>query len=1267
MSALERFDPASVPLEGTCLIEAGAGTGKTYAIASLYLRLLLERRLDVSQILVVTYTVAATSELRDRIRTRLVGLAAALDGGALTADRTVDGVDRPDADLVRTRLAAGDVAGDREHVLAALRNFDRAAIFTIHGFCQRVLSEHAFESGSAFDSELVSDQSALLEEVAGDFFVRELYDASPQLAAYAAKDGFERLLELAERVASRRDVVVNPPRPAIPDMTVLQARWRDALTRAEACFAEHGEQVFDALLDAGKRGVIKKGMYQNATMRKSWLPGLEAVFALQEPGVEKTFQYFERLCVSGLQSHWIDPAKGPLPKHELFDLCQDLLEADRGYFQSLTDWRSALEQDFVDYARAELTSRKQEQGVLFFDDLLDQLGAALAGAGGERLARAVRRRHPVALIDEFQDTDRVQYAIFRQIWDDRNNGNNEENADDAGKAAAPPALFLIGDPKQAIYAFRGADVATYLEAAGRAERRYGLTTNYRSDPALVDALNATFSHARVPFGDDAISYEPVRAREHAEDAVGAGRIASGLRVLFAGTGKADKKTPSRTRDDLVRDVASEIARLLASETRIGDRRVEAGDIAVLTRTNQQARLFQSGLRRHGIASVLLSEESVFATEEAVELDRVMRAMAEPEHPARLRAALATTLLSASADDLRSLLDEDSAAGAAAWEEWGARFRRCRRRWVERGFIQALRLLWMEGRVGPRLLARTDGERRVTNLLHLAELLQRAAVEGRLGPLALVYWFGRRRIEAGEARKWVAEDAQLRLESDDRAVKLVTVHRSKGLEYPITFCPYLWEGTLIQDREKFPRFHDPETGALALDLVKGPERESFRLAQREAFAESLRLLYVALTRAEHHCSVVWGTLDSKAGTSPLGHVLHPLPIPPPLPRPQPQPEREPGLPDAARFAGRDEADLGEELATLAAQAPGRLCIESLDATPGPVVPAQGLEAAADELRHRVARRSFANGWRVSSFSGLVSTAPRHGPSELGGASHETLEAEEGRDYADPDLRVAGRVDGDSVPVRLADFPAGAGPGILVHEIFEKIDFTGARAGEIEERTVAALTGHGLAVSLADPLVTAIREVLATPLEPGDGASRLAAVTREERVDEMPFMLPAGDAARPISPADLSAVFDRHATRELSRRYAQRAATLAFPPLEGHLRGFIDLVFCRDERWYVVDYKSNHLGRFASDYAASALDACMLEHDYVLQYHLYLVALHRHLRLRLPGYDYDRHLGGAYYLFLRGMSPQHPPGCGVLHDRPPRALIDALSDLLGEGEA
>jgi len=1182
-----------VALVGTSLVEAGAGTGKTHTIVDLYVRFLLERRLRVPEILVVTYTVAATAELRGRIRRRLAELAASLESDA-----------------------------DRRWLQEALHGFDQAAIFTIHGFCQRALQEHAFESGRDFEAELVTDSGPLLVEVAQDFWSRELHAAPRFIAEYASSPSVHllpsQLASLAAFVAARPDAELRPARSSpAPDLGLLEKEWQAAFARVAPAWWADGDDVIELLARAAEDGVLNKTKYRPEKVRGLWRTEMADEMGTGRPGIARRFGAFFRLSASGLAVNKDQVA----PDHPFFALCDELVAADAALEQGLEQWAANFRHDFAAYSSAELERRKQEREILFFDDLLQGLRAALAGAGGGRFAEAIRSRHPVALIDEFQDTDPVQYEIFRRVW----HGDREQ------------ALVLIGDPKQAIYGFRGADILAYLEARGDAAGAvHDLRRNWRADPALVDGLNAVFGSPPLPFGRDAIPYVPAEAREGAHDALTGERIQSGLRILWKSPPAGEEELPqARDGGDLCANVAAEVAHLLSSDHQIDGRRLAAGDIAILTRTNRQARRIQECLRAHAVVAVLHSEESVFATHEASELERVMRAMAEPENPVRVRSALATTLLAREAGELLDLvLDEDG----AAWDGWLSNFQACRRTWIERGFIQALQALWTQRDVSARLLERPDGERRVTNLLHLGELLQQAAVESRLGPQALLHWFARRRREAESSGSSLSEAAQLRLESDDDAVQLVTVHRSKGLQYPVTICPFLWDGSR-RPGEPFVRFHDPETGGLVIDA--GRSEESLDQALREAHEESLRLLYVALTRARHHCSVVWGRFQG-AGTSPLAHVLHPLAPGEPGPA-------ERGA--AGRLRKRKTDALRADLDLLAGKAPGGLVVEAWDPDslsheggPDRVEP----EPPAPAFAPARARRLFSNNRRISSFSGLIAAAP---------------ESEGGHDYdalSTPALPVLERSDDGSDRVVLADFPAGALPGILVHEILEELDFRAP--DELPACVADALSRRGFADSWCEPLSRALRDVLSVPLDIDQPASHLGALSRSDRIDEMEFMLPVSAARGGLGAKALARAFADHATTPWVASYAERAGTLGFATLVGHLRGFIDLVARQDGRFAVVDYKSNRLGPRVSDYAPEALQAEMVEHDYVLQYHLYLVALHRYLTLRLPDYDYDTHVSGARYLFVRGMSAAHPPGWGIVSERPPRALIEALSELL-----
>ncbi|MEE2672305.1 MAG: exodeoxyribonuclease V subunit beta, partial [Myxococcota bacterium] len=1105
---------------------------------------------------------------------------------------------------------------DLEWLVEALRSFDQAAIFTIHGFCQRALQQHAFEIGRAFESELVSDSRALFTEVAQDFWVRELYTAQAAQVEYAGLSsvslGPGQLAQLAEQVAMRPDIEVRPARRPVPDLGVLEKEWRSAFDRVAPAWASDRDEVLEILATGAEQGQLHKGRYKRDVLHTRWRSAMDAAMRHGRPGIQRRFKQLPLLSASRIANR-----KGqPKPVHGFFDLCDSLLRAEEGLEEGLSDWATNFRHDFVAYARTELVRRKDEREILFFDDLLQGLRDALAGERGEQVAEALRLRHPVALIDEFQDTDPIQYEIFRRVW----HGSPDQ------------ALFLVGDPKQAIYGFRGADLKAYLDArSDAADAVHGLRCNRRADPGLVEALNAVFGSTPAPFGREEIPYPLAEPRADVEDALSGECIQTGLRILWKSPRAGEEEIPKqRAAGEVSHGVAAEVARLLSSEQRIDGRSLVPRDIAVLTRTNQQARSVQAALRERGIVAVLQSGESVFATDEAEELERVIRAMLEPDNPAYLRAALATTLLGDEAGDLLALAADGD---GSEWADLVLALRECRRTWLERSFVRAFRGLWVQREISARLLRRADGERRVTNLLHLGELLHAAGVEARLGPQALLHWFGRRRREAEGTNAVLAEDAQLRLESDAEAVQLVTVHRSKGLQYPVTVCPFLWEG-IAPRKDPFVLFHDSQSGELVLDA--GGSDESKARALEEAHEERLRLAYVALTRARHHCSVVWGRFKD-AGVSPLAHLLHPV-----------QPGEKTA---AARLKERSDEDLRADLDRVVQASSGHIVVEEWEPDLDPAAQAPqpaALACPAPDLAAARADRRFARRWRVSSFSGLVSGAP---------------EADEGRDY---DAR-SGRIDAEVDPpsdapnrVALADFPAGALPGILIHEIFEKLDF--GAADELPGLVERELSRHGFADHWCEPLSRALRDVLSVPLEVAEPASHLGALPRSDRIDEMEFMLPVAGSEGGLGADALGRAFAEHATTPWVRQYAERAAVLGFPALSGHLRGFIDLVLRRGGCFSVVDYKSNRLGPSVSDYAPEALQAAMVEHDYVLQYHLYLVALHRHLQLRLPDYDYDKHVGGAAYLFVRGMSSSHPPGWGIVHDRPPRRLIESLSELL-----
>ncbi|MFI5395887.1 MAG: exodeoxyribonuclease V subunit beta [Candidatus Binatia bacterium] len=1224
---MKPLDPLAVPLRGTNLIEASAGTGKTHTITTLYLRLLLERGLSVGDILVVTYTNAATAELRARIRRRLHAALAALEAGGEPDDKTLD-------QFVRQRLAQGALEADRRVLLAALHGFDAAAIFTIHGFCQRALQEHAFESRVPFDMELVTNQALLLDEVVQDFWVRELYQAPEIFVRHLQRKQLtpRRLVALAAKV------VLHPGMPVLPEDVHAELgesldSWCRAQVQAAAIWRKEREEILHLLCASAG---LKRSTYKEESIRASWTTTMDAVLSQEWPGISEGFKAFQHFTSEGLEK---GTKKGcTRPKHRFFEACDALLASDEALRQALDARLLEFQIDLVRYARAELRRRKEAANTQFFDDLLHGLNEALAGQGGATLAEKIRTQFHAALIDEFQDTDPVQYDIFRRVY----------HGSDA-------ALFLIGDPKQAIYAFRGADVFTYMAAKRDAGAdAHTLTTNWRSDPTLIRAVNGLFDQARDQFVFRQIPFLSATPKDGAVDCLGGAAAGQApLQILFVR--RQDERKPINkewANEHLPDLVAAEIARFLKSGATIEERDVAPGDIAVLCRTNEQAGSTQVALRRLRIPSVLQTEASVFDSVEAVEVERVLRAAADPGDAGAVRAALATTLMGLSGHDVFALQEDER-----GWDAWMRRFQGWHEAWLHDGFVAGFHRLLDECEVQPRLLALTDGERRLTNILHLGELLHAVEVEERHGPLALVHWLSAMRADVDARAELAGEAAQIRLESDEAAVKLVTVHKAKGLEYPIVFCPYLWDGALLRKSDvETLRFHDPEDGdRLKLDLGSSNKEAHKALAEREALAENVRVLYVALTRAQHRCSLVWGAFR-EVETSALGYLLH-------QPRRLPEDDVDVAKVTAARIAALVSAGddgLLADLGALAAAAGGAIQIAELPSERGTEYALLAEEWG--ELRCRMPQRALSPQWRVSSFSNLTA-----------GERAVSPPAEEGQDRDEADAAAAEQRESakPAVPVVLHDFPAGARPGQLIHEIFQSIDFQQSDVTALRAQVAERLARYGFEPKWTEPLCEAITDILETPLDDGSQPLTLRRIPLVKRLSELEFIFPVADekssadeGAQPAAPglltrARLAEVFTRCAAPPVPREYADRIRDLGFSPLAGYLKGFVDLVFEHAGRWYVVDYKSNYLGPSPKAYEPQRLGRVMADHHYFLQYHLYVVALHRYLTVRLADYDYDRHFGGVFYLFLRGMSPALPRGCGIFRDRPSRTLIESLS--------
>ncbi len=1211
------FDPLLIATTGVQLIEASAGTGKTYSITSLYLRLVLERRLTVEQILVVTFTEAATAELHERIRSRL--------RTALQGFQDQDGGNDPF--LCQLLERSTDHEADRRLLARAVSDIDKAAVSTIHGFARRVLQQQALETGLPFELELTGATQRLGQEIADDYWSSFFYALDHRLASLV-RQGISpaQLRGLTQEAIRHGDFAIVGEIPAEEELPVLGQEYCRLYTEARDCWQEQREPLAQYFARAEGLTAPFAMMLTNGLLDR-----LADFFAQDEPaafGVPRHTQLLGGENIFQPDGKVFTPAalkKGLVRNNPFFGVWGRLVALAEVMARST---KSRFLAGAARYIRAELPKRLLAVQQQSFDELLTGLDRALRGAQGAPLAQAIRSRFPVALIDEFQDTDPVQYRIFRTIY---GQGGKE-------------ALFLIGDPKQAIYGFRGADIYAYLEAAGRAEsEKHTMTTNWRADRKMVAALNALFGGLARPFVDGRISYPQVAARPGAEDLWQSPSLGSSplqfLALPEGICGVKGKRLVKKQLEPLIPGlVAGDIAGLLAGDARIGDRSVRAGDIAVLVRTNVQAAEIQEALRSRGVNGVLQSKASVWASIEAQECLRLLAAVAEPGNEQLLRKALATTMLGFTGNDLDRLSQTESELYAlmgrvAAWQEV----------WRKNGVMRMLLAAWQEHSVTGRLLVLEDGERRLTNLRHLGELLQETESRNHFSPEMLVDWLSQT-ITAGES----GEEAELRLESDEDGVQLVTIHRSKGLEYPIVYCPYLCQGGSGISKQPFVSLHDPEDGWQGR-IVLFPDDATRALASGERFAEELRLAYVAMTRARHGCHIFWAPVSGYDGSA-LAWLLH---------GDQTEPET------AGSLKGLQEQLKGctgqELLARLQARAKvseGWL-VRQVHVAPVPAGKT-AKPGVPPPLSCRIPGRTLKQVWRIGSFSHLTAQS---------GHDFGEREPEAGAEDLAPSLAMESA---SASQLPLAQFPKGPVAGNFFHSLFERISFQTENSPQLREQVREQLMFYGYPEPWLAPVCRAFGEVLKTPLRARD-VFCLADIGDDQRISEMPFTFPVGaglgeDAC--LSAELLARPFLDH-PQGIPAGYAESLRALRFIPLRGFLKGFIDLVCVFHGKWYLMDYKSNHLGLSRDDYAREKLPAAMAHHHYFLQYHIYTVALHRYLGSRLSGYAYDRDFGGVLYLFIKGMQPDSGPEFGVFADLPPLARIEQLSaifeSLAGEGDA
>ena len=1283
------LDPLRFPLHGRRLIEASAGTGKTFTIAALYVRLVLghggadafARALAPPEILVVTFTEAATKELRERIRARLAEAAAAFlpapqGEGAQGEGEQGEGPTAVDDDFL-ARLRADHAP---EHWPACARKLqlaaewmDEAAVSTIHGWCKRMLREHAFASGSLFTQTLEADQGELLAEAVRDYWRTFIVPLDAAQTAEVARwwSGPQALQQALERLVGHAAAFAGAVQQIAPAALLGQAaaERERRLAALKAPWPEWADEL-QALLERAVAGACVNGHKLRAQYYLPWLDKLRAWAADRAAVHLELGTGWSRLTPAGLADAW-KADKGAPPSHPALEAVAALPAA----LAALPDAFGDLLRHAACWVAARFAAEQQRRAQMGFDDLLTRLDRALQGDNGARLAERIRSAFPVALIDEFQDTDPVQFRIFDAVYgvtragaDGAVQGAPGAAADPQAGAGMPSALVLIGDPKQAIYAFRGADIFTYLAARRAcAGRRYTLGRNFRSTAPMVAAVNRCFGFAearsagagaflfRAPGAspdDNPLPFVPAAAQGRKETLEIDGRPVAALTAWWLAAREGGKSLPKGAyREQMAAACATAMVRLL-NRGRAGAAGFVAGagfaalrprDLAVLVHTRDEADAIRAALAVRGVRSVYLSDrDSVFDSARAEELQHWLAACAEPDDARLLRAALATATLGLEWAALDGL-DRDE----RAWEARVLQFRGYRELWRRQGVLPMLRRLLHDFDVPARLLgaaAVNGGERALTDLLHLAELLQQASAVLD-GEHALIRHLACQR-QPGARPGSGDEGRQIRLESDADLVQVVTVHKSKGLEYPLVFLPFACSWRRVGAADRPLTVHD--AGGRA-QLLLCADEDTLARADRERLGEDLRKLYVALTRARHATWVGLAPLD-ELEHSAFGYLLAGgAPI-------------APAALEAHLLALKGAADC---IAVAPAPEPTgeRYAAPAADAAPG---------------RARRPRRSVREHWWIASYSALKTGGhgdglPPAAADALSAALAETEAEAGGRDApppAAPDSAVeatfhetlhaapllAPAAGAPAQGVGLHAFPRGAEAGTFLHELLEWAAERGfasfaADPGGLRDTVARRCRMRGWE-AWSGPLTAWLEHFLAAelplPAAPGRAATRLRLAGLGTVVAEMEFWLTV-------------ATLD---TRVLDRLVCAHTLDAAPRPallpdtLGGMLKGFIDLLFEHEGRFYVADYKSNWLGADDGAYTAAAMRAAVLAQRYELQYTLYLLALHRLLKARLPGYDYDRHVGGALYLFLRG---SRAPGAGVHFERPPKDLIEALDRL------
>lgn len=1178
------------------LVEASAGTGKTFTIVGIYLRLLIEKNLNVDQILTVTFTKKATAELRDRILERLRECFTVLESGAVP-EKADDFLN----EFFRRFKNKGEVIGKLRH---SIQNFDDSQVFTIHGFCQKILQEEALLAGTPFEMK-VNPSDTLLETAAEDFWRVFMHK-------YGSRKAGQYLISKMMNIASTPAELVdsNGIRPllekryAIPEGEVLDdaVMYLDSVIEKKEGCSELWKSEKQEILNILQNCDVSR--YQ--THLDTRIDALEEFFednrfTTDEP---KNFHYFT-------SDYLYDESKlkksgSPVTHHPFFDLCSE-------YKECIGDINK-VETTLIRQAYEGIISRREnlsKQSVSYsYNDLLIKFRDSLADENsGKQLAAKLKERFPVALVDEFQDTDPIQYEIFSAIYP----GSNTESS-----------LMMIGDPKQAIYAFRGADLHTYFRARKEGvDAEFTLKRNYRSTVQYIDAINNLFGGDHQSFIEQEIEFvDSFPGRDdHRSHLTIKGEVQAPVQIVAR---RGVESSKDRACDFSFRQTVNRITYLLNSSSdgnaQIGSQPVKAGDIAILVSRNKDAFDLQQRLKKAGVDAVTKTDQSIFNTFESRKIEMLMSAVLNPTDHKILNAALLTGIFGFELNDLFDI-KEDEDRRQQLIEELTDLFDE----WKKHGFYAMFyRVLYNEN----RLVHFTDvngAERVITNLFHLADLCAKAESEHQFGPSKLHTWLLRQMEDSDEDEK------ELQLESDRHLVKIMTIHSSKGLQFPIVFCPTLWMGYTPSSFEskvkKMVEYHKEESEDLFINIDR-EKTEQRRIAERasdiESISEDVRKTYVALTRAQYASVIIWESHTnsnvSGLGASLIGRhkVIESI-------------ENKLKVDDKKGFSDDEFIDRFRELEK---QTAGRIQLEIVAGGESEEERITIGETRDIELPFKTyaGREQLRVQKRLESFTSLAGHS-----SEPGVPDHDQLidnysapfeESPEDRQLHEPTIFT---------------FPKGATAGTAIHKLFEHESFEFSRSNTMDqtEAIEEILGDYRFDKKWTPVLQKMMRDVAASNIP----ELKLSNISKNDELREMEFHFPSSSA-------------DGAALLHIIRGGGEPVS--ANDNLHRYMTGFIDLVVRQNGKFMILDYKSNYLGDSPEDYSTERLGEEIRAASYDLQYHLYTVALVKYLESKMDDFDYDVHFGGVAYLFVRGMKASSSNG--IWFHKPEKEVIKRLGKIL-----